>query len=699
MNPEVICTARFTKDLKRLRSSEQQQAHDKIALLIENPRHPSLNTHRMLFKEGIWECYVNEHIRLVFAPAQGNTPLCLWRVGQHRLVDNAETLGFATERLHPYVHGASTPEVTPEPSPEHLSDPAWSRPREEPAPENVDAHGELEVFSPTILRFFGVPSEAIARVQAVSQSWQLLEISDLPDRTVQFLAKILDDPQFTGVFSDPDVLLYRTTLDAIEGFCEGRLKQLMLNLTETQRRYVEHAQPGITVLRGTAGSGKTTVGVYRAIARAITGRRVLLVTFNLTLVDALCTLVRELEGEIPPTLTIVTADKCLRQTLQAIAPEAPLTIAQSDDQRYAMKGAVSATQGAYDLKARDGGHFLEDEFENVLQARGLTTWAEYRDHARTGRGTPLNKSARRIVWEVYQAYQAALARMKLTEWHTIAQQVRQYAGQIPPERCFDDIIADETQDISLVKLQALTRLLKGNDDTAFWLLTDAAQTIYTRGIWWGDDDLSAPPQRLYLRRNHRNTREIAQAAAALLAHNTRRSREFPSIIPERTQSQGMLPLICRCASVEQQARQVRDSIQNLCTGEELRYSDFVVLCRTNDLCTQVAAMLAGARIPTQKEEDKPDLLENTVKVLTFHSAKGLEWPAVYIMGADAGIVPLDVALSTLEEAERAREIERERSLFYVACTRAATMLTILTTTGRESPFIGEFGYTVQASDA
>src|SRR6185437_10292149 len=119
-------------------------------------------------------------------------------------------------------------------------------------------------------------------------------------------------------------------------------------------------------------------------------------------------------------------------------------------------------------------------------------------------------------------------------------------------------------------------------------------------------------------------------------------------------------------------------IQDLCDGTDFRYSDFAVLCRTNQDCKRIAADIEGQRIPVMRPEEKWDLLENMVKVLTFHSAKGLEFPVVFIYNAAIGEMPLQYAMQGLAGEEAQRETERERALFYVAMTRAADMLYIMT---------------------
>ncbi|MDN3399471.1 ATP-dependent helicase [Psychrobacter sp. APC 3426] len=66
----------------------------------------------------------------------------------------------------------------------------------------------------------------------------------------------------------------------------------------------------------------------------------------------------------------------------------------------------------------------------------------------------------------------------------------------------------------------------------------------------------------------------------------------------------------------------------------------------------------------QPEEDDKD----KVTISTIHSAKGLEWPVVFVNSLVDGITPHHRSLSDFEE------LEEERKLFYVACSRAKTRL-------------------------
>jgi superfamily I DNA/RNA helicase len=74
---------------------------------------------------------------------------------------------------------------------------------------------------------------------------------------------------------------------------------------------------------------------------------------------------------------------------------------------------------------------------------------------------------------------------------------------------------------------------------------------------------------------------------------------------------------------------------------------------------------------------------DAVSLMTIHSAKGLEFPVVFICGVNDGTIPLKKGRSGFHI-----DIDEERRLFYVGITRAQDELILLT--GRTpSPFINE----------
>lgn len=95
-----------------------------------------------------------------------------------------------------------------------------------------------------------------------------------------------------------------------------------------------------------------------------------------------------------------------------------------------------------------------------------------------------------------------------------------------------------------------------------------------------------------------------------------------------------------------------------------------------------------------RDDGEDEVGKGKVNLMTIHASKGLEFPVVFIAGAEDGIIP---HARSLEEGEG--NIEEERRLFYVAITRARDKLFITTCLNRRrlqntaectpSPFLSE----------
>jgi DNA helicase II / ATP-dependent DNA helicase PcrA len=105
-----------------------------------------------------------------------------------------------------------------------------------------------------------------------------------------------------------------------------------------------------------------------------------------------------------------------------------------------------------------------------------------------------------------------------------------------------------------------------------------------------------------------------------------------------------------------------------------RLADLEALCSLSGRFADRASFLAELILDPPSfsgELAGPPLLDEEYLVLsTIHSAKGLEWRAVYLIHAADGNLPADLACGSDEE------IEEERRLFYVALTRAREYLEV-----------------------
>lgn len=93
--------------------------------------------------------------------------------------------------------------------------------------------------------------------------------------------------------------------------------------------------------------------------------------------------------------------------------------------------------------------------------------------------------------------------------------------------------------------------------------------------------------------------------------------------------------------------------------------DFVATRREEDMGDAVALtdFLQEVSLLTDLDSDDDDTQPKVV-LMTIHSAKGLEFPNVFIVGLEENIFPSPLSVNSL------RELEEERRLLYVAITRA-----------------------------
>ncbi|MEO8956199.1 MAG: 3'-5' exonuclease [Ktedonobacteraceae bacterium] len=689
---DVVTSDAFEHGLSQLPLAMRETVIKKVRLLAENPAHPSLKTHRLKLAKGhIWECYITESMRLLYEVK--DKCLYLWELGSHAIVDNVRLRGFAANtrfnrRDDILADTLSIPVQAGQEKP-HFDAIAWET--SVPLDSVLEQEGSPNHFARfqiAHLRILGVPSHLVGPMKAAPSLEQALAVPGLPEQTRSWLEELSTSAELEKVMFDSTRLLYRSTLDLLEGYCEGKIKRLMLNLQRPeQQQFVEMERTPLILLKGAAGSGKTTVGIYRAIRLAGQGRNVMILTYNHTLASITKSLVEELIGPLPGNLHVKTLHSLLGSFLRQRA--AGFTIAEPGVLRKTLHDALHEVRikEKASVLLRDE-NFFEEEFKRVIKGLGIKSVEEYKDVERYGRKTALNAKQREAVWRVYEVYQRRLAQIKQHDWSDPALLTLASLQIQPAAHPYDDIIVDEAQDLTPVDLRVIQQLVKA--DGSMMILADAAQTLYSRGFSWKQAGLQARGRTAILRKNFRNTRQVAEAAAHLLMQNTLMRSANEYVDPEWTQRQGPAPIVMKATSMFGQIELVRDHILDLVSSQDFRLSDFAVLCPTNQLCEQCQQELeqSGLRTVLHKDSDF-DLLEERIKVLTIHSAKGLEFPVVFLLGLTMGELPSSRGLQHLDREEVELFIEQQRTLCYVGMTRAAEALYLLTTRGQESRFINE----------
>ena len=112
----------------------------------------------------------------------------------------------------------------------------------------------------------------------------------------------------------------------------------------------------------------------------------------------------------------------------------------------------------------------------------------------------------------------------------------------------------------------------------------------------------------------------------------------------------------RTANVEELVNSVAGYVDEL-VEEAQNNGDEVPVITLGDYLENVS-LLSNVDVPSEEDDT------NRVALMTVHSAKGLEFPYVFIVGLEENLFP------SINMMSRAQDLEEERRLFYVALTRA-----------------------------
>jgi DNA helicase-2/ATP-dependent DNA helicase PcrA len=107
-------------------------------------------------------------------------------------------------------------------------------------------------------------------------------------------------------------------------------------------------------------------------------------------------------------------------------------------------------------------------------------------------------------------------------------------------------------------------------------------------------------------------------------------------------------------------------------------NSIVDFCRS-DPRASVADYLQSISLYTSGDENRT---ENTVKLMSLHASKGLEFEIVYMIGVESGILPHEKAMADRSD----RGLDEERRLCYVGFTRAKKLLRVTWCEKRQDSF-------------
>lgn len=537
-----------------------------------------------------------------------------------------------------------------------------------------------------LLRELGVPV-ATAQVLVRCTTEEALLEAAVPAEVLSRVVDRLFPPSIDRLDQQPD-LVVPSTADLVR-YKEGDLLGFLLRLDEDQLKLTRWALQGPTMVRGGAGTGKSTVALYRVKALlerpGATGReRVLFTTYT----RALLTVTRQLLDQL------LTADQ-MRRVEVATCDQIAWRVVSRARKIGALESDQAALRRLASLRARHrpGGSAFEsrlraralerltdawllEEFDWILDGRGLRSLDEYLGAARPGRGLPLSERGRTAVWELHEAFAAEAQGERYPPLRREALRLVQEGADVDR---YDHVVVDEAQDLSPVSLALMAEVCRTSEGLFF--AADNKQSLYSRNYTWS----SAHPRLQFrgrtalLRRNYRSTREIDRAAFAVL-----RTEEGEELVATDSVHEGPLPVLVRDVDPEDTAIWVARFARQMARHLHLKTSAAAVLVPGADAGEVLARSLVAQGIDARFYPGRDlDLSADVVRILTLHAAKGLEFPIVVVAGLEA------VAWSAPEDFDEpalfAERAGHERRLLYVALTRAMRGLMLIAPVGCRHP--------------
>lgn len=243
------------------------------------------------------------------------------------------------------------------------------------------------------------------------------------------------------------------------------------------------------------------------------------------------------------------------------------------------------------------------------------------------------------------------------------------AGLVPGGQ-YTALLIDEAHDFEDAWLQMAAQLVTPVTN-ALLVLYDDAQSIYQkkrRKFNFASVGIQAVGRTHILKLNYRNTAEVLalamHCAQGLLADRAETDDVMQSVLPASAGRRGPVPVLLLARHAREEAELIAERVAAALAAGRAP-DEVAVLFRTRERMAVCAAMLRrqGVAVQSLGESKSLDWRHASVKLLTLHSAKGLEFALVVLAGLDA----MPRADETLDEALR---------LVYVGMTRATEELVL-----------------------
>lgn len=590
---------------------------------------------------------------------------------------------------------APAPMAPPAPTPTFAVPPATAVADEAPAPLFAG-------WPDDVLLGFGLPQEFMPRVRALAsedsldalarelpvevyEALYLLYAGFSPDDVREHLAgdarptPPADPEDFSAAFANAQTLRRFAVLEndaALHAILDAPMARWRIFLHPSQRRLVETRASGPVRVLGGAGTGKTVVAMHRAAylaSKVFTAPtdRILFTTYTRNLagdiaqqLDTLC------PAEARERIEVVPLDQWVRDFLDRQGFNYSLVYALNDAAKHAWGLALGLLPPELGLSPQ----FVREEFDKVVVPQDVLTVADYATASRLGRGTALNRKQRLALWPVFEDYRKRLAAQRLMETGDAMREARLLLERQGDALPYRTVVVDEAQDFGAPAIRLLRQIAGPERAHDMFLVGDAHQRIYGQPVVLSRCGVNVRGRAVTLKINYRTTDEIRRWAVRLLAGlpiddldgGLDEGRGYKSLL------HGEPPILQPFATREAELDALVAWLRPLQDGDGESLKATCLVLRTNALVQSYAEALDARGVPVFElgaAGDSPH--QPGVRIATMHRVKGLEFERVWLASVNDGVVPPSWLLENqADETARAEALLQERSLLYVAATRA-----------------------------
>ncbi|MEV7412590.1 UvrD-helicase domain-containing protein [Streptomyces althioticus] len=702
-----------------------------------NPDSAGLRLKQLQGHDKLYSARVNDEYRALLLRLSDDNWLIVSVKHRKDVYAHLDRLTYSVNRVTggiEYVDLQVVQEEVLESGTRRVTAPAEPAPSTEPAlPEPLFAR-----WSEQQLTDLGVAPSLIPVVAALTTEDQLLGLVEYaPQLTGEVLLALYDGKEYDDVLEqvtapvaapEPvDTEDFRTAAErpativtttdealreALEGEDFGRWKVF---LHPTQAKLVSRDYSGPARVGGGPGTGKTIVALHRVkhlVEKLQPGRNkpVLLTTYNKNLAADLRSRLLALGGEeLLSRVEISHVDQLALRTVREAEPGNRKRIV---DEAQAVREWRSLLDELDEHKW--DAEFLHDEWTQVILGQAVTSRTDYFRARRAGRGRTVSRAERAEIWQLAERFAQRHDRLGMQTWD----QVAELAAQLEAERArriqaidrqreeaggldnvhvadgsggwlryrYRHIVIDEAQDLRPAHWKML-RAMTAPDRNDLFLVGDTHQRIYKNQVTLGSLGINIRGRSSKLSLSYRTTRQILRSALNVLGDETYDDLDGSSetLAGYRSVLSGAVPDLHRLDDWEDEREAIAALIDS---WGQVPHEQIAIAVPTNQMASETASTLA--RHGVRAVEIGPDgpRGDGGVHIGTMFRFKGLEYQRMIIAGVSDGLVPR-AGVKQLRTADTARyrlEMQRARSLLFVAATRARDSLDIFWH-GDPSPFL------------